>query len=102
MQWNSWLMHRATNRKVAGSISDGVIGIFDLNIPSGCTMYLVSTRPLIEMSTRNNSRGQRRPLLRAYNLTTFMCRFLEIQEPELPAKLRACPSQYRDCFALLI
>jgi hypothetical protein len=26
--WCSWLMHCATNRKVAGSIPDGVIGIF--------------------------------------------------------------------------
>jgi hypothetical protein len=27
-RWRSWLRHYATNRKVAGSISDGVIGIF--------------------------------------------------------------------------
>jgi len=27
-RWNSWLRHCATNRKVAGSIPDGVIGIF--------------------------------------------------------------------------
>jgi len=26
--WRSWLRHRATSRKVAGSIPDGVIGIF--------------------------------------------------------------------------
>ena len=26
--WCSWLRHCATNRKVAGSIHDGVIGIF--------------------------------------------------------------------------
>jgi len=27
-RWRSWLRHCATNRKVAGSIPDGVIGIF--------------------------------------------------------------------------
>jgi hypothetical protein len=27
-RWRSWLRHCATKRKVAGSISDGVIGIF--------------------------------------------------------------------------
>ena len=27
-RWHSWLRYCATNRKVAGSITDGVIGIF--------------------------------------------------------------------------
>jgi len=27
-QWRGWLRHYATNRKVAGSILDGVSGIF--------------------------------------------------------------------------
>jgi hypothetical protein len=27
-RWRCWLRHCATSRKVAGSISDGVIGIF--------------------------------------------------------------------------
>ena len=27
-RWHSWLRHCSTSRKVAGSISDGVIGIF--------------------------------------------------------------------------
>jgi hypothetical protein len=35
-----WLGHCATNQKVAGSISDGVIEIFHLHNPSGCTMVL--------------------------------------------------------------
>ena len=47
-----WLMCCATNRKVAGSISDGVIGIFHWRNPSDRTMALESTRPLTEMSTR--------------------------------------------------
>jgi hypothetical protein len=38
-----WLRHSATNRKVAGSIPDGVIGIFRWPNPSSCTMALGST-----------------------------------------------------------
>ena len=55
--WRSWLRHCATSRKVAGSIPDGVIGIFNWNNPSGRTMALVLTQPLTEMSTRNISWG---------------------------------------------
>jgi hypothetical protein len=36
----SWLRHCSTNRKVVGSIPDGVIGIFHLHNPSGRTMVL--------------------------------------------------------------
>jgi len=43
--------------KVAGSIPDGVTGIFHGHISSGCTMALGSTQPLTEMSTRNISEG---------------------------------------------
>jgi len=42
---------------VAGSIPDGVTGIFHWHNPSGRTMALVSTQPLTEMSTRNISWG---------------------------------------------
>ena len=59
-RWRSWLRHCTTSRKVAGSIADGVIGIFHWHNPSGRTMALGSTQPLTEMSTRNIS---------------FMCRF---------------------------
>ena len=41
-------------------------------IPSGRTMALGLTQPLTEMSTRNISWEQRRPVRRADNLTTFM------------------------------
>ena len=40
-----------TNRQVAGSISDGVFGIFQWHNPSCDTMVLGSTQPLTEMST---------------------------------------------------
>ena len=56
-RWRSWLRHCATSRKVAGSIPDGVIGIFQLHNHSGRTMALGSTQPLTEMSTRKISWG---------------------------------------------
>jgi hypothetical protein len=40
-----WLRHCATNRNDAGSIPDGVIGIFHLHNPPGRTMALGSTQP---------------------------------------------------------
>ena len=43
--------------KVAGSIPDGVIGIFHWNNPSGRNMALELTQPLTEMSIRNTSCG---------------------------------------------
>jgi hypothetical protein len=55
--WCSWLRHCATSRKVTGSIPDGVDGIFHWHNPSGHTMALGLTQPLIEMSTRNISWG---------------------------------------------
>ena len=50
-RWRSWLSQRATSRKVAGSIPDGVIGNFHWHNPSGRTLALGSTQPLTEMST---------------------------------------------------
>ena len=52
-----WLRCCATNRRVSGSISDGVIGIFHCHSPSDRTMALRSTQPLTEMSTRSISWG---------------------------------------------
>jgi hypothetical protein len=49
------IKHCATKRKVAGSIPDGVTGIFHWHNPSGRTVALRSTQPLTEMSTRNIS-----------------------------------------------
>jgi hypothetical protein len=37
-RWRSWLRHCATSRRVAGSIPDGIAGIFNWHNPSGCTM----------------------------------------------------------------
>jgi hypothetical protein len=52
-----WLRYCATNRKVAGSIPEGVIGIFHWNNPPDRIMALESTQPLTEMSTRSISCG---------------------------------------------
>jgi hypothetical protein len=50
--WCSSLRHCVTSRKVVGSIPDGLIGIFCWHNLSGCTVVMVSTRPVTEMSTR--------------------------------------------------
>jgi len=52
-RWRS--RHRATSRKVAGSIPNGVVGTFHWHNPAGLTMALRLTQPLTEMSTRNIS-----------------------------------------------
>jgi hypothetical protein len=52
-RWGSWLGHCATNRKVAGSIFDGVNGNSPLHNSFGRTMVLELTQPLTEMRTRN-------------------------------------------------
>jgi len=58
--WHSWLRHCAESRKVAGSIPDGVIGIFHWHkSPSDRTMALGSTQPLTEISIKNISWGLR-------------------------------------------
>ena len=54
-RWRSWLRHCTTSQNVAGSIQDGVIGIFHWHNPSGRTVTLASTQPLTEMSTRSIS-----------------------------------------------
>ena len=55
--WLSWLRHRATNRNIAGSIPDGVTGIFHWHNFSSRTMTLGSNQPRTEMSFRNTSWG---------------------------------------------
>ena len=86
-----WLRCCATNRKVAGSIQDCVIGIFHWRNPSDRTMALGSTEPLTETSTRSISWEQRRPVRKADNLTTILCCCHVIWEPLLPGILWACP-----------
>ena len=48
-----WLRRCATNRKVAGSIAECVIGIFHWHNHSDRTMALWSTQPATEISTKS-------------------------------------------------
>jgi hypothetical protein len=50
-----WLRHCTTSRKVAGSIPDGVTGIFHWHNSSSHTMAMGLSQPLTAMSTRNIS-----------------------------------------------
>jgi len=75
-----WLRRCATNRKVAGSIQRGVIGIFHWHNASDRTMALGSTQPLTEMSTRIFPGGKKRPVLKA-DLTTILGDCHVIWEP---------------------
>ena len=56
-QWGRWFRHCATSQKVAGSIPDGVIGIYHRLNPSGHTMALELTHPLTEISITVSPRG---------------------------------------------
>ena len=73
-RWRSWLRHCATSPQVAVTIPDVVIGILHWHIPSGRTMARRLTWLLTEMRPRNISWGQRRPVRKTDNLTTFMFR----------------------------
>ena len=84
----------ATSRKVAGSIPDGVIGIFHWHNPSCRTMTLGSTQPLTEMSTSNISWGIKAAGAygwHPYNLhvpTVLKSEILKLLEPSGP--VQAC------------
>ena len=52
-RWPCWLKHCTKHRKVAGSIPDGVIGVYHWHNASG------RTKPLTEMSTTNICRYAR-------------------------------------------
>jgi hypothetical protein len=85
MRWRRWLRHCATSRKVAGSILDGVIGIFHWHNPSDRTMSLGWTQPVTEVSTRNISWGSKGG--RCVELTTLPpsgAKCLEIWKPQPP------------------
>ena len=84
-RWRSWLRRCATNWKVAGSIPDGVIGIFLWHNPSGRL-----TLPLTEM--RDISwwcKGGRCVGLITLSPSCADC--LEIWEPQPPGNHRVCP-----------
>ena len=87
-RWRSWLRHCSGSRKVAGSIPDGIIGIFHWHNPSGRTMTLGST----EMSTKNISWGGKGGwCVRLTTLPPSCSDCLEVWEPQPPGTLWASP-----------
>jgi hypothetical protein len=78
------LRHCAANRKVAGSIPDGVFGIFHLHKSSGCTVALGLTQPLTEMSIRNISWGKGGRCVEMTTLPPSFADCLKICEPQPP------------------
>ena len=91
-RWRIWWRHRATSRKVAGSIPDYVIGIFHLHNLSGRTTTMELTQPLTEMSTRNIFWGGKGGwCLRLTTLPPSCANCLEIWEPHTTGKFRASP-----------
>jgi hypothetical protein len=87
--YTSITIHCATNRKVAGSMPDGVIGIFHWHNPTGRTMALGSTQPLKEMSTRNVSWGKGGRCV-GLTLPPSCTECLKIWKPQPPGTLRVC------------
>jgi hypothetical protein len=87
--WRSWWRHCATSRKVAGSIPDGVIGIFHWHNSSGRTMALGLTQ----------SGGKGGQCVGLTTLPLSCADYLEFWEPQPPGTLWACPGLYCDWFA---
>jgi hypothetical protein len=91
-RWRIWLRHCATSRKVAGSIPDGVIGIFPLNLS-----FLSQFGPGVDSASNTNEYqeyflGDKSG--RCVGLTTLppsSADCLEIWEPQPPGTLGACP-----------
>jgi hypothetical protein len=88
-----WLRHCATNRKVAGSIPDGVTIIFHRHNPSGRTMAMGSTQPLTEMNTRNISWGKDGRCVEMATLPPTCADCLKMWEPQPAGTSRACPGR---------
>jgi hypothetical protein len=60
-----------TSQNVASSIPEEAIGFFDWPNPSSRNIYLGTTQPLTEMSTRNLPGGKGRPACKADNLSAI-------------------------------
>ena len=76
----------ALSYKVAGSIPDGVIGLFHWHNSSGRTLALGPTQPLTKMSTSPGGKGGRCVILTTLPPSCAIC--LEILEPQPPGTLQ--------------
>jgi hypothetical protein len=97
--WRIWLKHCSTSRKVAGSIPDGVILIFHLHIPSGCTVFDL----WVDSASNRNEYHQNLPGSKdgcCVGLPTLPSSCLEIWESQPPETVRAWISLNMDCFML--
>ena len=81
------MRHCATSRKVAGSLPDGVTGIFHCHNPSGLGL----TQHLTEISTRNIFWGLGWPVRRVTTVPPSCADCLANWKPQPPGTLRACP-----------
>ena len=102
--WRIWLRHCATSRKVAGSIPNGVTGIFHLHNSTGRAMILGSTQSLTEMSTRSIT-GEGVKGGRCLGLTTLppsCADCLEMWEPQSTEVLKNCIWRVRENSAIPI
>ena len=73
-----------TSRKVAGSIPEGVIGIFHSHNPSGRTVSMGPTQPLTEMNTGNINRRKGGRCIGLTNLPSLCADCLEVWEHQVP------------------
>ena len=91
-QWCSWLRNCATRRKVAGSIPDGVVGIFHSRNPLGHTMALWSRLSLEHKWVPGIFPGCKGCyFLRLTTLPPSCADCHEIWEPQPLGNLGACP-----------
>jgi hypothetical protein len=87
-RWRNWLRHRATSRKVAGSVPDGVNGIFHWHNPSGRTMAGSASNRNEDYGCFLGSKGGRCVGLTTLPPTCAGC--LEIWAPRPPGTLWTC------------
>jgi hypothetical protein len=84
----AWLRHCTTSRKAAGSIPDGVTGIFHLLDPSGRTTALWSTQTLTQIVPGIFPGGKGDQYI-GLTLQPSRADCLEIWEPQSPGTLEA-------------
>jgi hypothetical protein len=84
MQVFYFLLITVTSQKVAGFISDEVIGIFNWPNPSSCTMALGLTQPLREICTRYLPGGKGRPAHKADSLSSVSLDISQAYGPPRP------------------